>query len=674
MEKNQKIIIVAIFLSLIVLCSGLTYAYFTSSTTSESGSTIVAKGGQMNIKYTNGSGNITLSNIYPRSIAWANKNFTITGNNTTNLKMYYSVSLVVDNNNFDDSYLSYTLTGNNPSKNGNLIPTISDYQEILSGAGTYELGIGSFDKSSNINHTYTFKIFFLETNKSQNNSQEAYFAAHLIINPVNQDGSISYSGSGRNATLSSNSKLTSITRDFEITSNENAEQSYAAKLIVDENTYSNGELKYNLAGTNKGNNGEMIENASNIPIPAGKNQEILLGTGKTLNTTSLHQYKITINANNTQSLADNYIIQNQGMLLATAENIASKKIKVRIEIKNTSHSLSNRLLKKGVKDNPLTTIGTPATTDEGLIKNTDDYGTTYYYRGNVKNNYVQFAEMCWRIVRITGDGSIKLILQNNDSIECTSQISTTAALRLKSDTSAKKYQNGINVAYSDFPAMMYGEKMGSIGTIAYNDNFTLLSKRITDEEITAIGSPTIYKYSELYKNTYKNNYVTILEQWYQEKLSDYKNKLADIVWCNDKYYNTSNHKFAAYDRLTANTPSFICRDDNLGGKLSKYTVSDTSVGNAAFSYPIGLLTADELMFAGLTTSTNNYNNYLVNDGLRDLPFVTMTPVSQEELYRVYDGTIYATHASEYLRPSIALKSDIFISSGTGTSSDPYIVE
>ena len=81
----------------------------------------------------------------------------------------------------------------------------------------------------------------------------------------------------------------------------------------------------------------------------------------------------------------------------------------------------------------------------------------------------------------------------------------------------------------------------------------------------------------------------------------------------------------------------------------------------------------ELMFAGLTTSTNNYNNYLVNDGLRDLPFVTMTPVSQEELYRVYDRTIYATHASEYLRPSIALKGDVSVS-GTGTSSDPYIVE
>ena len=79
------------------------------------------------------------------------------------------------------------------------------------------------------------------------------------------------------------------------------------------------------------------------------------------------------------------------------------------------------------------------------------------------------------------------------------------------------------------------------------------------------------------------------------------------------------------------------------------------------------------MFAGLTTSSNNYNNYLINDGLRGLHFVTMTPLSERELYMVYEGKISYTSGSEYLRPSIALKGDVSVS-GTGTSSDPYIVE
>ena len=47
--------------------------------------------------------------------------------------------------------------------------------------------------------------------------------------------------------------------------------------------------------------------------------------------------------------------------------------------------------------------------DKGLYQGTDDYGTAYYYRGNVKNNNVYFAGYYWRIVRINGDGSIRLM-------------------------------------------------------------------------------------------------------------------------------------------------------------------------------------------------------------------------------------------------------------------------
>ena len=45
----------------------------------------------------------------------------------------------------------------------------------------------------------------------------------------------------------------------------------------------------------------------------------------------------------------------------------------------------------------------------------DDYGTSYYYRENVEHNYVTFNNMCWRIVRIKGDGSIKLVLADHSN-------------------------------------------------------------------------------------------------------------------------------------------------------------------------------------------------------------------------------------------------------------------
>lgn len=53
-----------------------------------------------------------------------------------------------------------------------------------------------------------------------------------------------------------------------------------------------------------------------------------------------------------------------------------------------------------------------ATIDEGLIESVDEFGTSYYFRGNVQNNYVVFANQSWRIVKINGDGSVKLILNN----------------------------------------------------------------------------------------------------------------------------------------------------------------------------------------------------------------------------------------------------------------------
>lgn len=50
--------------------------------------------------------------------------------------------------------------------------------------------------------------------------------------------------------------------------------------------------------------------------------------------------------------------------------------------------------------------------NEGLIKNEDDLGTTYYFRGKINNNYVSFAGYTWRIVRINGDNTVRLILDN----------------------------------------------------------------------------------------------------------------------------------------------------------------------------------------------------------------------------------------------------------------------
>lgn len=82
-------------------------------------------------------------------------------------------------------------------------------------------------------------------------------------------------------------------------------------------------------------------------------------------------------------------------------------------IQNEAMSFKDLILAQNeIYDESLTKIGEAATVDEGLITDLDDLGTAYYFRGNVVNNYVSFAGLTWRIVKINGDGSVKLVLDN----------------------------------------------------------------------------------------------------------------------------------------------------------------------------------------------------------------------------------------------------------------------
>lgn len=691
MNKKQKIIVIVTIFALVLLCGGLTFAYFTSFTSSESGSTIATKGGTMNIKYDNGSGNITLSNIYPRSSAWVNKTFTVTGNNTTDLNMYYGISLVVDNNSFG-SYLSYTLSGTNTSNNGNLIPNTTENQNIFYEVKTYDLGVGSFNKATNAVHTYSFKIFFLDTGGNQNYAQEANFAAHLVINSINPDGSVAYVGQGRNF-ITENS--TTVDREFSVLSNAIKEEKYVASLIVEKNTYSDGELKYTLTGTNSSNNGTMIANATNVSIPSGDNQVITLGTGVLSGSGSTkHNYKITINDNNDEIsfLSKNYNL--------TPLMIKKRKFVGLLEIISGNKTIYSAVIKQGTKDNPTTTIGTAANTDEGLIKTTDDYGTAYYYRGAAENNYVRFAGMCWRIVRTTGNNNVKLVLYNNDSSDCTLTGEGLAYAKFASNYTSSFSDNHAHTS----AGYMYGlEDDNTSIACLFNENDTVVNKyssyKTESACVNAGGKWAANQYSVYFSNVKESVALKNLNTWYKAKLTAYTDKLADVIWCNDKSISgttSTGYTFGIAGRGSNSSYSLICPNDYNGGKLSKYTVSDTTNGNGDLTYPIGLLTADEIMYAGGVVASNNASitQYLyTNTGKADL---LLTPFRYDSNDNIDEGDVTFHSAASngnnmlpsipdeaiavivflgvdtYLRPSIALKGNVIVS-GSGSASDPFVV-
>ena len=292
---------------------------------------------------------------------------------------------------------------------------------------------------------------------------------------------------------------------------------------------------------------------------------------------------------------------------------------------------------------------------EALLASTeDDYGTSYYFRGAVKNNYVEFANKCWRIVRITGDGSVKLVLHNdnvnNTKNPCSSSNnSTTGAFARYSGTT---YESAFNTSYNDnaYVGFMYG----------------------------TVGASS---YAATHANTNKSTILTNLETWYTNNLASYADKLADTIWCNNKKtksglgYGTENTDYN-------NNLSLICPNDNDGGKLSKFTVDDTIDGNGNLTYKIGLLTADELIFAGYKRWGVNNSVYIYeNANEKNSYWWTLTPdrydgYATNVLMR--DGILYndmdLVDKNIGLRPAISLISSTTISGGSGTSEDPYIIE
>lgn len=131
-KKINKVLRITILIALLLLIFGISYAYFTANISgSESSTTISVNAGTMEITFSGGL-DITMNNIYPRDEVWGTKNFTVTGNSTTILPMYYSLSLVVETNTFVNNDLKYILLFTNTGSNGDaLIPV--GMQSIPSG-------------------------------------------------------------------------------------------------------------------------------------------------------------------------------------------------------------------------------------------------------------------------------------------------------------------------------------------------------------------------------------------------------------------------------------------------------------------------------------------------------------------------------------------------------------
>ncbi len=315
-------------------------------------------------------------------------------------------------------------------------------------------------------------------------------------------------------------------------------------------------------------------------------------------------------------------------------------------------TFAETILAKNEVKTPLTTPGAAiSTADEALLASTeDDYGTSYYFRGAVKNNYVEFANKCWRIVRISGDGSVKLILHNDNTTKVANPCDAA--------------NNSASAAFARYS----GEKYTSAFNTNFNDNAYVGFK---------YGTPGSSTYEATHANTNKSTILTNLEAWYgKNNLKNYEKVIADTVWCNDKStvsgeqgYGTKITAYGVTQRLvsTSNSaggtgPSLKCN-----GELSK------------INSKVGLITADELAYAGYADGLQNTTTYL-QENATDTDWWSLSPggFSGSFAYVCYvfgsSGSLDYCRVSDThgVRPSISLKSTTNVT-GNGTSEDSYVV-
>ena len=306
----------------------------------------------------------------------------------------------------------------------------------------------------------------------------------------------------------------------------------------------------------------------------------------------------------------------------------------------TEAKTEKTLLYDFIKDNAdtTTTIDFSQTSEASstngiyMTTNTDTGEAVYYYRGNVDNHLI-FANYCWRIVRTTETGGVKLIY---DGVPSNGQCNNTG-------TATTIGNSQFNAGYEDakYVGYMYGSD-------------------IDDAE-----------------NTDDSIIKGVIDAWYEGSIIDYESQLEDTVFCNDRSYTINGlaFYFGVYTRLsTDKQPILMCQESKDGFATSNY--------NQALIYPVGLITADEIAYAGGVFGKSNKSFYLYTGK----NYWTMSPFAKmyqqaramsTESYVTSTGNISATTVttSNYgVRPVISLQPGIAITSGAGTAEEPFIIE
>ncbi len=314
---------------------------------------------------------------------------------------------------------------------------------------------------------------------------------------------------------------------------------------------------------------------------------------------------------------------------------------------------------------------------------------------------------------------------NCDNTETDSQLSSTSKFGTSYNTLADVgYMYGTRYSYTYWTdtAYVYGSD------VTYNDGVYTLTETSASDKITNIKTKHytckltttgtcstvyyVYYYQRWDATTYRvyalplkggnkledvigNSFAntnnspikTVIDTWFASNLLDYESKLEDAVWCNDRSIAKSGYLknedatkttyFGAYGTRELTTfPKPALKDEAAcPNQNDRFTVRDTTKGNGALTYPVGLLTFDEAIIAGHIFDNKSYlytgNHYWL-----------MSPYTGSVGGYYYSNagvsakgsvSCNSTDTVMGVRPAIVLKRETMILGGDGTSNNPYVV-
>ena len=399
------------------------------------------------------------------------------------------------------------------------------------------------------------------------------------------------------------------------------------------------------------------------------------------------------------------------------DNVAGKTFKGNIKVANSSCSFNepkpagptggDYVLLKGTGASSVTEAksqisnkGTPdftktATTNEGLFKAQDDLGTSYYFRGAVDNNWVKYGkytkdmyncnngtisntdtgnscikiaskgdDMYWRIIRINGDNSIRMIYAGTYAPDANTKVTLTESGNLDDDGN------------------LIGGQKTAVGNSKFNQNY---------DSAEYVGY--MYTIGEQHGTSQSSDIKTYLEDWYANytDLNKTGTKITDQIYCNDRTVSTSdvaysptnyttltswnstgtNYYYGANGRVFNNpvSPDYKCPVAS-----DKFTTT-TAKGNGKLSYPVGLITADEITFAGLPAGKTNNSFYLYTGDYYWAGSPNGFNVGYAIEFDVVDGGYLGSdrvHSNGGVRGVVSLSSESKLL-GSGTYNDVYTV-